>query len=414
MQVITWDKSALKKLNRSKEQDFDDDLFKKVHKILQEVRTDGDLALRRFTKEFDGIDIPLKRLQVTEGDINKAYEKVGYDFVPLLKEFQENASQFYEKEIRKNYKIKAKEGALLSRNYIPLERIGIYVPGGQAPLVSTVFMSALPAKIAGVKEIVLVTPPQRETGEINPQILVVANLLGIKEIYRVGGAQAIAAMAFGTRTIKKVDKIVGPGNTYVTEAKRQVYGFVDIDMVAGPSEVCILADSSAVPNYVTCDLLAQTEHNGGLGILVTNSKKLVEAIKKRVEPGYIIFVDSLEEGCDIVNEIAPEHLEIMTKSPNKYLKRIQHAGAIFVGPYSPAVVGDYMAGPSHVLPTSGTARFFSPLSAATFLKNLQVIHYTKESLTRVREYVQKLTEIEGLVLHRISLEARFVDGEKKS
>ena len=413
MQVITWDKSALKKMNRSKEQEFDDDLFKKVHKILAEVRTDGDLALRRFTKEFDGIDIPLKRLRVSEGDINKAFEKVGYDFVPLLKEFQENATAFYEKELKKGYKIKSKEGSTLARNYAPLERVGIYVPGGQAPLVSTVFMTALPAKIAGVKELVLVTPPQRETGEINPQILVVANLLGIKEIYRVGGAQAIAALAFGTRTIPKVDKIVGPGNSYVTEAKRQVYGFVDIDMVAGPSEICILADSSVDPNYVTCDLLAQTEHNGGLGILVTNSKKMIEAIRKRVEPGFIISVDSLEEGCDVINEIAPEHLEIMTKNPNKYLRFIRHAGAIFIGPYSPAVVGDYMAGPSHVLPTNGTARYFSPLSSSTFVKNFQVIHYTKEGLNRVRDYVRKLTEIEGLVLHRISLEARFVDGEKK-
>lgn len=413
MQIIPWDKSALKKLNRAHEESFDEDLFKKVHRILQEVRLHGDLALRRFTKEFDSVDVPLKKLRVSEGDINKAYEKAGYDFVPLLREFQENAKLYYEKDLRKNYKVKAHDGAVLVKQYLPLERVGIYVPGGQAPLVSTVYMTALPAKIAGVKELVLATPPQRETGEINPQVLVMANLLGIKEIYRVGGAQAIGALAYGTRTIRKVDKIVGPGNQYVTEAKRQVFGHVDIDMVAGPSEICVLADSSADPNYVTCDLLAQTEHNGGLGILVTNSKKLIEQIRKRVDPGFIITVDTLEEGCDVVNEIAPEHLEIITKNPKRFLKRIQNAGTVFLGPYSPAVVGDYMAGPNHVLPTGGTARFFSPLSSSSFTKNFQVVQYTREALTRAREYVRKLTEIEGLVLHRISLEARFVDTEKK-
>ncbi len=414
MQVVQWDKTTQKKISRLKEVEFDELLFKKVHKILQEVRTHGDAALRRFTKEFDRIDIPLKKLRVSEGEINKAYEKVeGYDFVPLIKEFQSNAKQFYEKDIKKSYSVKGCDGAKLSKCYSPLERVGIYVPGGQAPLISTVLMTALPAKIAGVKDLVLVTPPQRDTEDINPQILVVANLLGIKEIYRCGGAQAIAALAFGTRTIKKVDKIVGPGNSYVTEAKRQVYGYVDIDMVAGPSEICILADASADPNFVTCDLLAQTEHIGGSGFLVTNSKKLAEQIRKRVEPGYIIMVSSLEEGCEVVNEMAPEHLEIITKSPNIYLKKIKHAGTVFIGPYSPTVIGDYIAGPSHVLPTAGTARFFSPLSSSSFIKSFQVIHYTKDALNKGREFVKVLTDIEGLILHKISMEARFVDTKKK-
>jgi len=274
-------------------------------------------------------------------------------------------------------------------------------------------MTVIPAKIAGVEEIVIATPPNRETGEIDPHILAVANLLGVKEIYRVGGAQAIAALAFGTRTIAKVDKIAGPGNPYVTEAKRQVYGYVDIDMIAGPSEVCIIADSTADPNFITCDLLAQVEHFGGTGILVTNSRRIIELMKKRVESGFIIHVDNLEQACEAVNEIAPEHVEIMTQNPQRLLKHVKNAGSIFLGPYSPAVIGDYIAGPSHVLPTGGTAHYFSALSAADFIKSAQVISYTKEALAKVREPVRKLTEMEGLVLHRISLEARFLDGEIK-
>jgi histidinol dehydrogenase len=275
-------------------------------------------------------------------------------------------------------------------------------------------MTVIPAKVAGVKEIVIATPPNRDTGEIDPHILVVANLLGVNEIYRVGGAQAIGALAFGTRTIEKVEKIVGPGNPYVTEAKRQVFGFVDVDMVAGPSEVAVIADFEANPDYVTCDLLAQSEHFGGTAYLITNSKKLAEAVRKRVDKGTIILVKSLTEACQAANEIAPEHLEIMTAKPQRLLKRIRNAGAIFLGPFSPAVVGDYMAGPSHVLPTGGTARYFSPLSAATFVKSSQVITYTREGLERVREPIRKLAEMEGMVLHRISLEVRFAEKNENS
>jgi histidinol dehydrogenase len=269
-------------------------------------------------------------------------------------------------------------------------------------------MTVIPAMVAGVKQIAICTPPRRDTGEIDPHILAVANLLGVNEIYRVGGVQAIGGLAFGTKTIPKVDKIVGPGNAYVTEAKRQVYGFVDIDMVAGPSEVAILADATANPDFVTCDLLAQTEHHGGMGYLITNSKKLTEIMRKRVDSGIIIQVKSIAEGCEVANEIAAEHLEIMTEDPATVAKSIRHAGAIFLGQYSPTVIGDYIAGPSHVLPTGGTARYFSPLSAATFIKSSQIIAYTKDALQAAREHVQKLTDMEGLFLHRISLEARLV------
>ncbi|MBI3306248.1 MAG: histidinol dehydrogenase [Candidatus Omnitrophica bacterium] len=409
MQVLNWDKQTQKKVSRDYNHVFDKNIFKKVNRILAEVRQRGDVAIRRFTREFDGLDLPLKRIAVSEGDINRAFEKIKVSFVPLLRMITDNVREYYEKELKQSFEVRNADGIYLAKKYQPLERVGVYIPGGTAPLVSTVYMSVIPAKVAGVKEIVICTPPNRDTGEIDPHILIVANLLGVNEIYRVGGAQAIGAMAFGTRTIRKVDKIVGPGNPYVTEAKRQVYGFVDIDMVAGPSEVAIIADASANPDYVTCDLLAQAEHFGGIAYLITHSKKLIDAIRKRVDHGFIIQVKSIQEACEAANEIAPEHLEIMTEEPEKTLKHIKHAGAIFLGPYSPAVVGDYVAGPSHVLPTGGTARYFSPLSASTFIKSSQIISYTKEGLQKTREHVQKLTEMEGLVLHRIALEARFVD-----
>lgn len=412
MQVLNWDKQTQKKVRRDYATTFDLNIYKKVARILAEVRSRGDVAIRRFTREFDGLDLPLKRIGVTQGDINAAFEKIQVKFVPLLQQITQNVEEYYQKELRQSFEVKRKDGVMLSKVYQPLERVGVYIPGGTAPLVSTVYMTVIPARVAGVKEIVIATPPNRETGEINPNILAVANLLGVNEIYRVGGAQAIGAMAFGTRTIRKVDKIVGPGNAFVTEAKRQVYGFVDIDMVAGPSEVAIIADASADVDFVTCDLLAQAEHVGGVPYLVTPSKKLIEAIRKRVDGGFIIQVKNLQEACEVANEIAPEHLQIMTEEPEKLLKLIRHAGAVFVGPYSPAVVGDYIAGPSHVLPTGGTARYYSPLSASTFVKSSHVISYTQEALAKSREHVQLLTDMEGLVLHRIALEARFVKKEE--
>ena len=407
MQLVTWDKQFQKKVQRDFSQDFDKNVAKKVNRILTEVRSRGDVALRRYTREFDRVDLPLKKIRVTEGDINRAFEKVEFQFVPLLKQITENAKLYYEKELRKSIQVKGRDGVLLAKRYYPLRRVGAYIPGGTAPLVSTVYMTVIPAKVAGVKEIVIATPPNRDTGEIDPHILIVANLLGVNEIYRVGGAQAIGALAFGTRTIEKVEKIVGPGNPYVTEAKRQVFGFVDIDMVAGPSEIAIIADSEANPDYVTCDLLAQSEHFGGTAYLITNSKKLAESIRKRVDKGTIILVKSLAEACQAANEIAPEHLEIMTQNASRLLNNIRNAGAIFLGPYSPAVIGDYMAGPSHVLPTGGTARYFSPLCASSFMKSSQIISYTREALEKTREPIRKLTEMEGMVLHRISLESRF-------
>ena len=414
MQLVSWDKQLQKKLQRDFGQDFDKNIAKKVNRILMEVRLRGDSALRRYTREFDRVELSLKRIRVSEGDINRAFEKVEFQFVPLLKQITENARSYYEKELKHTVQVKGRDGVMLAKRYHPLRRVGIYIPGGTAPLVSTVYMTVIPAKVAGVKEIAIATPPNRDTGEVDPHILVVANLLGVNEIYRLGGAQAIGALAFGTRTIEKVEKIIGPGNPYVTEAKRQVYGFVDIDMVAGPSEVAIIADADANPDFVTCDLLAQSEHFGGTAYLITNSKKLAETIRKRVDKGTVVLVKTLAEACQVANEIAPEHLEILTSKPSRLLKDIRNAGAIFLGPYSPAVVGDYFAGPSHVLPTGGTARYFSPLSANTFMKSTQVISYTKEALEKSREPIRKLTEIEGMLLHRISLEARFIDKKENT
>ena len=414
MQVFHWDKQTQKKLSCGFDAHFDKEVYKKVARILAEVRQFGDVAVRRFTRQFDGIDLPLKRLQVAQGDINRAFEQINVEFVPILKKITENVTEYYQQELKKSYEISGPDGSKLGKRYQPLERVGLYIPGGTAPLVSTVYMTVIPAKVAGVKEIVMATPPNRDTGEIDPHILAVANLLGVSEIYLMGGAQAIGAMAFGTRSIRKVDKIAGPGNAYVAEAKRQVYGFVDIDMVAGPSEVAIIADHTANADFVTCDLLAQAEHAGGIPYLITPSKRLVEAIRKRVDKGAIIMVKSLAEACEVVNEIAPEHLEILTEEPEKLLGSVKNAGAIFLGPYSPAVIGDYIAGPSHVLPTGGTARYFSPLSASTFIKSTQIISYTREALLNCREHVRQLTEMEGLYLHRISLEARFVSPEKQN
>lgn len=411
MQVWNWDKQTQKKVKRDFAFHFDKEVFKKVNRILAEVRQFGDVAVRRFTRQFDGIDLPLKRLQVAQSDINRAFETINVEFVPILRQITENVKEYYERELKQSFEITGKDGVKLSKRYQPLERVGLYIPGGTAPLVSTVYMTVIPAKVAGVKEIVIATPPNRTTGEIDPHILAVANLLGVNEIYRMGGAQAIGALAFGTRTIRKVDKIAGPGNAYVAEAKRQVYGFADIDMVAGPSEVAIIADSTADADYVTCDLLAQAEHAGGIPYLITNSKRLIEAIRKRVDNGFIIQVKNMAEACEAANDIAAEHLEILTEEPEKLLPLIQHAGAIFLGPYTPAVVGDYIAGPSHVLPTGGTARYFSPLSASSFVKSTQVISYTRDALKNSREHVRQLTEMEGLYLHRISLEARFVERE---
>lgn len=380
----------------------------RVAKIIEDVRTLGDEALIRYTRKFDGVKLSPRQLMVSQIEISGAYQNIGQDFVSSLKVIIENINRFYRKAIKKSWRIKDSDGVILGENYIPLERVGVYIPAGTAPLVSTVYMSVLPAKIAGVKKITLISPAD-ENGHINPHILVIADLLKVDEIYRVGGAQGIAALAYGTKTIERVDKIVGPGNVYVSEAKRQVFGQVDIDMIAGPTELVIIANRSSDPNFIIADLMAQAEHAKGLAILITNSKSLAQEVKSRTEAcnGHIILTKNLEQAVEVANKIAPEHLEIMLKNPRKIVRGIKNAGAIFLGPFSPTALGDYLAGPSHILPTAGTARFFSGLSVCDFLKSSHIIGYSRKALEKVREPLGKIAGIEGLSKHLNSVEERF-------
>ena len=379
----------------------------RVRQIIDDVRLYGDEAVLKYTRRFDKVKLSPRQLRVAETDISGAYQNITPNFVSSLKFIMSNIDRFYRKIMRKSWRLKDADGLILGEQYQPMERVGVYIPAGTAPLVSTVYMTVLPARIAGVKKIVLVSPPD-SNGHINPHILVVADLLKVDEIYRVGGAQGIAALAFGTKTIPKVDKIVGPGNMYVSEAKRQVFGYVDIDMIAGPTELVIIANRSSDPKYVIADLKAQAEHAGGLAMLITNSKSLAKLVKSQVSSnGLIVLAKNLQQAVEISNRIAPEHLEILVKNPGSLVKQVRNAGAIFLGPYSPTAVGDYVAGPSHVLPTAGTARFFSGLSVFDFLKSSHIIGYSKKALEKVKEPLEKVAGIEGLSMHLDSVKARF-------
>jgi histidinol dehydrogenase len=381
----------------------------KVKKIIEDVCLAGDEAVIKYTKKFDGVKLSPRQLRVSEIEISGAYQNINPNFVSSLKIIIENVNRFYRKAIRKSWRIKDADGIKLGENYTPLEKVGIYIPAGTAPLVSTVYMTVLPAKLAGVKKIVLISPPDK-SGFINPHILVVADLLKVDEIYRIGGAQGIAALAYGTKTIPKVDKIVGPGNIYVAEAKRQVFGQVGIDMIAGPTELVIIANRFSEPEFIVADLRAQSEHSNGLAILITNSKSLARQVQSQLDGnnGFIILTKNLTQATEIVNKIAPEHLEILVKNPERLVKSIRNAGAIFLGPYSPAAVGDYVAGPSHVLPTNGTARFFSGLSVFDFVKSSHIISYSKKALEKIKEPLEKISTIEGLNKHLDSVRMRFL------
>jgi len=381
-------------------------LQKKVANILEKVRTEGDDALVRFTKKFDKVEMPRKDLKVTEAEISGAYQDIKPEIVNTLKKIIRNINKFYKEQLPKSWTMRVESGIELGEKFEPIENVGIYVPSGTVPLVSSVYMTVLPAKIAGVKRIVLVSPPNKYKS-IDPHILVVANLLNVDEIYKVGGAQAIGALAFGTKTIPKVDKIVGPGNEYVTEAKRQVFGYCDIDMLAGPSEVLIIANQHANIDYLKKDLQAQAEHHKGLAVLVTPSRKVFNALKSDPDiRGYIIKVKNLDEAADVSNLIAPEHLQLMVKRPVRLLKKIKHAGAIFLGQYSPVAIGDYVAGPSHVLPTGGTARYSSGLNLRDFVKSSHIISYSRKALYGSGGWIRELTELERLEKHWESVSVR--------
>ena len=377
-----------------------------VRKILENVMTDGDDAVIKYTKKFDRVALAPRDLRVSACETSGAYQDIKPEFVSLLKVVLDNVTKFYKKQIKKSWKIKDANGVMLGEKIIPMDTVGVYVPSGTVPLVSSVYMTVIPAKMAGVKKIVLVTPPNQYRS-IDPHILVVADLLKVDEIYKVGGAQAIGALAFGTKSIPRVDKIVGPGNAYVTEAKRQVFGNCGIDMLAGPSEVVVIANHLSNINFIRADLEAQSEHHMGISILITNSKKLARVLKRENINGYIILVKNMDEAADVSNMIAPEHLQILTSDPRKILNRIKHAGAIFLGPYTPVAVGDYVAGPSHVLPTGGSARFFSGLGISDFCKSSHIIAYSRKALEGIREPLEKIGGIERLTKHVDSVKIRF-------
>ncbi|MDD5137033.1 MAG: histidinol dehydrogenase [Candidatus Omnitrophica bacterium] len=377
-----------------------------VRKILENVKLYGDEALIKYTKKFDNVKLSAKDLKVSACEMSGAYQDIKPEFVSTLKVVLENVQKFYRKQLKKSWKIKDADGVLLGEQITPLERVGLYVPSGTVPLVSSVYMTVIPAKMAGVKKIVLMTPPNQYKS-VDPHILVVADLLKVDEIYKIGGAQAIGALAFGTKTVPKVDKIAGPGNAYVTEAKRQVFGYCDIDMLAGPTEVVIIANQQSNINFIKADLEAQAEHFMGLSILITNSKRLARILKKENIRGYIILVKNMDEAADVANSLAAEHLQILINNPKKVAKKISNAGAIFLGPYTPVAVGDYVAGPSHVLPTGGSARFFSGLGVSDFYKSSHIISYTRRALEKVREPLEKVAGIERLTKHLDSVKVRF-------
>ncbi len=394
-----------------------------VSDIIANVRANGDAALRDYTERFDKVRID--DLAVSAEEISEAMEKVDGRFIEVLKQAAENITKFHAKQVRNSFIINDTAGVVMGQKVIPLDRAGLYVPGGTAVYPSTVLMDSIPAKLAGCREVVMVTPPGKD-GKVNPVILAAANIAGVDRIFKVGGAQAVAALAYGTESVPKVDKIVGPGNAFVAEAKKQVFGVVSIDMIAGPSEILIVADGKSNPSHLASDLLSQAEHDKlASAVLVTDSYALAEQVSCELEKqipllsrseiarasidtnGKIIVADTLDAAIEISNEIAPEHLELCVDNPFDYLDKIRHAGSIFMGRYCPEALGDYLAGPNHTLPTSGTARFSSPLSVDDFVKKTQYTYFTADALDRVAENVAYFAEKEGLTAHAKSAVIRL-------
>ncbi len=394
-----------------------------VASIIADVIVNKDKALKAYEEKFDGVK--LERLEVTQGEIDAAYAQVDKEFIAILEEAAVNIRAFHSQQAREGFAMQQPNGVVVGQKITPIEKVGLYVPGGTAAYPSTVLMDSIPAKIAGCKEIVMVTPPAKDGG-VNPNILAAAKVAGVDRIFKVGGAQAVAALAYGTESIPKVDKIVGPGNAYVAEAKKQVFGKVSIDMIAGPSEILVVADDSCNAEFVAADLLSQAEHDKmASAVLVTDSaafaQKVSEALERQIpqlsraeiarksidDHGKIIVADDLKAAIEIANEIAPEHLELCVDNPFDYLDEIKHAGSIFLGKYCPEALGDYFAGPNHTLPTSGTAKFSSPLSVDDFVKKTQFSYYTKEALEKVAEKIATFANKEGLQAHGKSVTIRF-------
>ena len=394
-----------------------------VRDIIAQVRAKGDEALKRYTKEFDGVDIT--SVEVGQGAIDEGFRMADPMLVDILYRASERVAAFHQHQVRNSFLVNEEDGILMGQKIIPLERVGLYVPGGTAAYPSSVIMNCIPAKLAGVKEIVMVTPPGKD-GKIPPNILAAARICGVNRVFRVGGAQAIAALAYGTESVPRVDKIVGPGNQFVAEAKKQVFGKVGIDMVAGPSEILVIADGKCDPRIVAADLLSQAEHDkNASAVLVTDSEALAVAVQAAIEEqlpklrreeiarasidtnGKIIVADNLDTAVEIANEIAPEHLEVCVDQPFDYLDKIKNAGSIFLGRNCPEALGDYFAGPNHTLPTSGTARFSSPLSVDDFVKKTQYTDYTRPALEKAQPTVSIFAKQEGLTAHARSIDIRF-------
>lgn len=401
------------------------DINEYISPIIDDVINFGDDAVIKYSKKFDKVSLTKESLKVSQDEIEYAHNSVSKDFLKALKASKKNITAFHEKQKKECWFMNGNGGIMMGQKILPLEKAGIYVPGGTAAYPSSVLMNSIPAKCAGVDRIIMATPPGPD-GKINPYILSAAYEAGITEIYRAGGVQAIAAMAYGTQTIPKVDKIVGPGNVYVAAAKRMVFGTVDIDMIAGPSEILIIADKSADPAFAASDLLSQAEHDvKASAILITDCSEFAAKVKEELASqvsflprkdiilsslnnfGGIIITKNIKNAVRLCNEIAPEHLEIMTENPFEILGSIRNAGSVFLGSYSPEALGDYMAGPNHVLPTSGTARFFSPLSVDDFTKKFSFTYYSKEALSEVSEDIKMLSEAEGLKAHGNSISVRF-------
>lgn len=398
-----------------------------VMDILAQVRRHGDAALFQYTERFDGAR--LDTVELPGADIDRAYAGMDPDFIQTLELSARNIRAFHEKQVRSNFVIAEEEGVVLGQKVTPLRCVGLYVPGGTAAYPSTVLMDAIPARIAGVKEIVMVTPPRKD-GSVDPAVLAAAKVAGVARVFRVGGAQAVAALAYGTASVPRADKIVGPGNIYVATAKRMVYGLVDIDMIAGPSEILIIADESADPRHVAADLLSQAEHDRlATAILVTTGRELAKQVQAELERqipllaradicresidnnGRVVIAESLEAAVAISNQIAPEHLELCVNDPFALLPAVQNAGSVFLGKNAPEALGDYFAGPNHTLPTSGTARFSSPLSVDDFVKKSSFLYYTKEALSKVERRVRDFAGREGLTAHARSVAIRFEEAK---
>lgn len=396
-----------------------------VNDIIEAVKTKKDEAVFEYTLKFDKFALSADNIQVTREEIEEAYTKLDADLIEVIKESAENIRAFHAKQLRNSWFDAKEDGTILGMKITPIEKVGVYVPGGKAAYPSSVLMNVVPAKVAGVDKVVMTTPPGAD-GKVNPGTLVAADIAGVDTIYKVGGAQAIAALAFGTQSIPKVDKITGPGNIFVALAKKAVYGYVSIDSIAGPSEILVLADETANPRYVAADLLSQAEHDElASAILITTSKELAEKVSVEVDKftaelsrkeiiqksldnyGYILLAENMEDAIDAANEIASEHLEILTRNPFDTMTKIRNAGAIFLGEYASEPLGDYFAGPNHILPTNGTARFFSPVNVDDFIKKSSIISYSKEALEKVHERIELFAESEGLTAHANSIKVRF-------